>query len=148
MKILIINGPNLNMLGQRDKTVYGSKTLAEINEEITAFCEVIGVTVEFYQSNIEGELVGAIQDAKQKYKADGLVINAGAYTHYSRAIGDALDCIDIPKVEVHLSNVHAREEFRHVSVLADNCNGMICGFGENSYTLACLAIQDILGRKP
>lgn len=141
MRILIINGPNLNMLGMRDKTVYGADSLDEINARISDFCAKNGIDVEFFQSNIEGELVSEVHSAKE---FDGLVINAGAYTHYSHAIGDALGCIDIPKVEVHISNVHAREEFRHISVLADNCNGMICGFGEDSYKLACLAIKNIL----
>ena len=144
MKILIINGPNLNMLGERDENVYGSDTLSKMNAEIAAFCRGEGIDTEFFQSNIEGEIVTAVQDANKKYKADGLVINAGAYTHYSYAIGDALGCMKIPKVEVHISNVHAREEFRRVSVLSENCNGMICGFGSGSYKLACLAIKDIM----
>ena len=146
MKILIINGPNLNMLGERDESVYGADTLASINSEITSYCKGENINVEFFQSNIEGEIVGAVQQAKKTYGAEGLVINAGAYTHYSHAIGDALGCIKMPKVEVHMSNVHAREDFRRVSVLSDNCNGMICGFGADSYKLACLAVKNILGK--
>ena len=99
---------------------------------------------EFFQSNCEGELCEAVQQSVSRYKADGIVLNAGAYTHYSHALGDALACVRIPKVEVHISNVHAREEFRHVSVLARNCSGVICGFGADSYKLACLAIKNIL----
>lgn len=147
MKILIINGPNLNMLGSREKEIYGEATLADMNAEISSFARENGIDTEFFQSNIEGELCGAIQSARSVYGADGIVLNAGAYTHYSRAIGDALGCVKMPKAEVHISNVHAREEFRHVSVLADNCNGVICGFGADSYKLACLAIKNILTRK-
>ena len=146
MKILIINGPNLNMLGTREKKIYGERTLADMNAEIAEWCAERGIDTVFFQSNIEGEIVGAVQDAVRRVGADGIVLNAGAYTHYSRAIGDALPCVDIPKVEVHISNVHAREDFRHVSVLADNCNGVICGFGADSYKLACLAIKGILDR--
>ncbi len=144
MKILIINGPNLNMLGAREKEIYGEQTLESINTEIATFAKANGIETVFYQSNIEGEICGAVQGVKSVYGADGIVLNAGAYTHYSHAIGDALACVKVPKVEVHISNVHAREEFRHLSVLADNCNGVICGFGADSYKLACLAIKSIL----
>lgn len=146
MKILIINGPNLNMLGAREKEIYGEATLADMNAEIAAFAADNGIETVFYQSNIEGELCGAIQSVGSAYGADGIVLNAGAYTHYSHAIGDALACVRVPKVEVHISNVHAREDFRHLSVLADNCNGVICGFGADSYKLACLAIKSILSK--
>ncbi|HIW03366.1 MAG TPA: type II 3-dehydroquinate dehydratase [Firmicutes bacterium] len=146
MKILIINGPNLNMLGAREKEIYGEQTLADMNAEIAEFCAANGMETVFYQSNIEGELVGAVQSVISRFGADGIVLNAGAYTHYSHAIGDALACVKVPKVEVHISNVHARENFRHLSVLADNCNGVICGFGADSYKLACLAIKHILQR--
>lgn len=147
MKILIINGPNLNMLGAREKQIYGEQTLDEMNREIADFCAENGIETVFYQSNIEGEIVGAIHGVKQVYGADAIVINAGAYTHYSHAIGDALACVKVPKTEVHISNVHARENFRHLSVLADNCNGVICGFGADSYKLACLAMKNILVRQ-
>ena len=144
MKILIINGPNLNMLGAREKAIYGQATFAEMNAEIAAFAAENGIETVFYQSNVEGDLCGAIQSVRSFYGADGIVLNAGAYTHYSHAIGDALACVNVPKVEVHISNVHAREDFRHLSVLADNCNGVICGFGADSYKLACLAVKNIL----
>lgn len=147
MKILIINGPNLNMLGAREKEIYGEQTLEDMNAEISAFAEDNGMETVFFQSNIEGEICGAIQSVKSTYGADGIVLNAGAYTHYSHAIGDALGCVKVPKVEVHISNVHAREDFRHISVLADNCNGVICGFGADSYKLACLAVKGVLSRK-
>lgn len=146
MKILIINGPNLNMLGEREKAIYGKQTLDTINAEIKAFAQKNGIETVFFQSNIEGEICEAVQQVKTVYKADGIVLNAGAYTHYSHAIGDALACVNVPKVEVHISNVHAREDFRHLSVLADNCNGVICGFGADSYKLACLAIKGISER--
>ena len=144
MKILIVNGPNLNMLGAREKQIYGEQTLDEMNKEIAAFCNDNGMETAFYQSNIEGEIVNAIHGVRSVYGADAIVINAGAYTHYSHAIGDALACVKVPKAEVHISNVHALENFRHLSVLADNCNGVICGFGADSYKLACLAMKNIL----
>lgn len=148
MKILIINGPNLNMLGAREKAIYGEQTLESMNAGIAEFCKNNGIETVFFQSNIEGEIVTAIQQVKSVYNADGIVLNAGAYTHYSIAIKDALACVPkTPKVEVHISNVHAREDFRHLSVLADNCNGVICGFGETSYKLACLAIKDVLDKQ-
>ena len=143
MKVLIINGPNLDMLGSREKEVYGEQTLADMNAEIAEFCAAEGMDAVFFQSNCEGEIVTAIHEARTRFGADGIVLNAGAYTHYSRAIADALPCVRVPKVEVHISNVHAREEFRHVSVLAANCNGVICGFGADSYKLACLALRNI-----
>lgn len=130
MKFLFINGVNLNMTGKREKGVYGTKTLEQINAEIAAHFK--GDTCEFFQSNIEGEICTAIQTAK----ADAIILNAGAYTHYSYAIRDAIASVDIPVVEVHMSNVHAREEFRHTSVLSSVCKGVVLGFGKNSYILA------------
>ena len=130
MKLLFINGVNLNMTGTREKNVYGTQTLEEINREIKAHFK--GDECEFFQSNIEGEICGKIQSAK----CDGIILNAGAYTHYSIAIRDAIASIKIPVVEVHMSNVHAREEFRRKSVLSEVCKGVICGFGKNSYILA------------
>lgn len=144
MKILIINGVNLDMLGSREKSVYGESTLEEMNKGIAEFCKKEGMEVTFYQSGNEGDICKAIHEVRSKYGADGIVLNAGAYTHYSHAIGDALACVQVPKVEVHISNVHKREEFRHKTVLARSCNGVICGFGANSYKLACLAIKDII----
>lgn len=144
MKVLIVNGPNLDMLGAREKEIYGEQTLEDMNREIAAFAAEHGLDTVFFQSNIEGELVDAIHKVKSSFGADAIVLNAGAYTHYSHAIGDALACVRVPKVEVHISNVHAREDFRHLSVLADNCDGVICGFGADSYKLACLAVKNIL----
>ena len=130
MKFLFINGVNLNMTGVREKGVYGVETLDEINAQIKAHFK--GDTCEFYQSNSEGEICTAIQSAD----ADAIILNAGAFTHYSYAIRDAIASVKIPVVEVHMSNVHAREEFRHKSVLSEVCKGVICGFGKNSYILA------------
>ena len=130
MKLLFINGVNLNMTGTREKGVYGEQTLEDINGEIAAHFK--GDECEFYQSNIEGEICAKIQSAK----CDGIILNAGAYTHYSYAIRDAIASVSVPVVEVHMSNVHAREEFRHKSVLSEVCKGVICGFGMNSYILA------------
>ncbi|MBD5632028.1 MAG: type II 3-dehydroquinate dehydratase [Clostridia bacterium] len=133
MKFLVINGVNLNMTGVREKDVYGAKTLDEINAEIAAHFKAD--KIEFYQSNIEGELCAKIQSAA-KGGYDGIVLNAGAFTHYSYAIRDAIAAIQTPVVEVHMSNVHAREEFRHKSVISEVCRGVICGFNKNSYILA------------
>ena len=133
MKFLFLNGVNLNMTGVREKGVYGTQTLEDINKEIAAHFK--GDKCEFYQSNIEGEICTKIQSA-QKDGFDGVILNAGAFTHYSYAIRDAIASITIPVVEVHMSNVHAREEFRHKSVLSEVCKGVICGFGKNSYILA------------
>lgn len=130
MKLLFINGVNLNMTGKREKGVYGTETLESINAQIKAHFK--GDECEFYQSNIEGEICTKIQSAD----CDGIILNAGAFTHYSYAIRDAIAAIDIPVVEVHLSNVHAREEFRQKSVLSEVCKGVIAGFGKNSYILA------------
>lgn len=132
MKITVINGVNLNMLGTREPAVYGSLTLDQINEKIADFCAKNGVEVEFFQSNIEGELCEAVQ----RCDADGIVINAGAYTHYSIALRDAIKGRGLKTVEVHLSNIFAREDFRRQSVIADVCDGTITGFGLNGYLLA------------
>ena len=136
MKVLIINGPNLDMLGSREKEVYGEQTLADMNAEIAEFCAAEGMDAVFFRSNCEGEIVTAIHEARTRFGADGIVLNAGAYTHYSRAIADALPCVRVPKVEVHISNVHAREEFRRHSVISEVCRGSVVGFGKNSYILA------------
>ena len=131
MKFLFITGVNLNMTGVREKGVYGTQTLDEINLEISKHFK--NDICEFYQSNSEGDICTAIQEASG---FDGIILNAGAYTHYSYAIRDAIASVSVPVVEVHMSNVHAREEFRHKSVLSEVCKGVICGFGKNSYILA------------
>ena len=134
MKVMIVNGPNLNLLGQREPAVYGTKTLAEIEDSLTRLGGEIGVETEFFQSNIEGELVDALQQADRS--AQGIVLNAGAYTHTSIALRDAVAAIETPVVEVHLTNPQGREEFRCRSLLAGVCVGSISGFGPESYQLA------------
>ena len=134
MKIMLINGPNLNMLGQREPGLYGSKTLAEIEAGIKELGRELGLEVECFQSNIEGELVDVIQRAGTT--ANGAILNAGAYTHTSVAIRDAVLCCGVPVVEVHLTNPHAREEYRQVSLLSGAGAGAIAGFGQESYALA------------
>ena len=141
MKFLVINGVNLNLTGKREKSVYGTATLDEINAKIAAFCEKSGDNVEFYQSNIEGELVNKLHEAYLSKRFDGIVFNAGAFTHYSYALRDAIAAIDVPVVEVHMSNVHAREEFRRKSVLSEVCKGVVCGFGANSYLAAIVGLK-------
>lgn len=139
MKILVINGPNLNMLGIREPEKYGNETLADINEKIKLYCKSNNINVDFYQSNIEGEIINKIHMARGNF--DGIILNAGAYTHYSYAIRDAIPIAEMPVVEVHLTNVHAREEFRHTSVIAPVCKGQICGFGSDSYLVAVRALE-------
>lgn len=143
MKFLIVNGVNLNLTGKREKSVYGSQSLEEINAKIAKFCESNGDTAEFFQSNIEGELVNALHEAFLKGGYDGILLNAGAYTHYSYALRDAIAAIDIPVAEVHMSNIHAREEFRRNSVLSEVCKGVVCGFGANSYIAAIVGLKGV-----
>ena len=143
MKILFMNGPNLNMLGIREKQIYGDNSLENINKMLQAECEKNGVEAEFYQSNIEGELIDKIHSVYNS-DYDGIVFNPGAYSHYSLALSDAIKCIHTPVVEVHMSNVFAREGSRHQMVTAQNSLGVISGFGEQSYVLGLYAI---LGRK-
>jgi len=133
-KIMIINGVNLNMLGVREPGIYGDETLEGLYKKIEKKAEELGVEVEFVQSNFEGEIVNAIHSCFGT--VDGIVINPGAFTHYSYAIRDALASVKIPTVEVHISNVHKREEFRHTSVTAPECIGQICGLGMNGYLYA------------
>lgn len=140
MKILIINGVNLNMTGKREKSVYGTRTLDDINADIRVFAERKNVTVDFFQSNYEGAIVEQIHAAMGVY--DGIVINPGAFTHYSYGIRDAIAAVEVPTVEVHISNIHAREEFRHHSVITEVCKGQICGLGEKGYQLG---IEALLG---
>ena len=136
MRILFINGVNLNLTGKREKGVYGTATLEDINAELAAYCEKNGDSAAFYQSTIEGELVNKLHEAFLNQDYDAIIFNAGAFTHYSYALRDAIAAIDIPVAEVHISNVHAREEFRHNSVLSEVCKGVVCGFGVGSYIAA------------
>lgn len=133
-KYLILNGPNLNRTGMREPDIYGTRTLADIEETIRMKAEEKGNQADFLCSNFEGEIIEAIHRSQGEY--DGVILNAGALTHYSYAIRDAIAAVDTPVIEVHMSNVHAREEFRHRSVLSEVCIGVICGFGEKSYLLA------------
>ena len=132
MKIIIINGPNLNLLGKREPEVYGNKTFEDFFIELQSVFK--DVTLEYYQSNIEGELISKLQEKGFSY--DGIVLNAAAYTHTSVGIGDAVKAIETPVVEVHISNTHKREDFRHVSYISSGAKGVILGFGLNSYNLA------------
>ena len=144
MKFLVINGVNLNLTGKREKSVYGEATLEDINAKIAAFAKKNGDSVDFYQSNIEGELVNKLHEAYLNKAYDGILLNAGAFTHYSYALRDAIAAIDIPVAEVHISNVHAREEFRHNSVISEVCKGTVCGFGAGSYLAALVGLRDLL----
>lgn len=141
MKILFLNGPNLNLLGQRQPEVYGRTTLADIERLVRERAKKLKVGIEFRQSNLEGELVAWIQQAKGKFEV--IVLNAAAYTHTSVALRDAIAAVAIPTIEIHLSNVHAREEFRHKSLIAPVCRGQITGFGANSYILALEAALNV-----
>jgi 3-dehydroquinate dehydratase-2 len=141
MRVLVVNGPNLNLLGQREPGLYGALSLAAIEADLRRQAEGLGVELACFQSNHEGALVDRIQEASGH--CDGILINAAAYTHTSVAIRDALLAVAIPFVELHLSNVHAREAFRHRSLLADKALGVICGFGPGSYRLA---LEGLVGR--
>ena len=142
MDLLLINGPNLNLVGKREPTIYGSFTLEEIQERLLNLASELDVKLKFFQSNSEGEMIDCIQNSSDAI--DGILINAGAYTHTSIALRDALLGVDIPYVEVHLSNIYSREEFRHKSFLSDKAIGLVCGFGENSYQLALQGIVSYL----
>lgn len=140
-RYLVIHGPNLNLLGARQPEVYGRDTLAEIDARLASWAEEHDVELDILQSNHEGEIIDAIQDAR--LWAAGIVINPGAYTHYSYAIRDALAAVGVPAIEVHLSNIHARDEFRRLSVTAPVCRGQICGLGWFGYILALQALVDV-----
>tara|TARA_B100001996_G_scaffold61753_1_gene44220 strand:+ start:148 stop:597 length:450 start_codon:yes stop_codon:yes gene_type:complete len=141
-KIIIINGPNLNLLGEREQSQYGSTTFKELKENCLKKSNEIGIELEFTQSNVEGELVNLIQDARKKY--DGIIINAAGFTHTSVAIRDALDLFKKPIIELHISNIYKREEFRHKSLISDIATGGIFGLGAEGYILAIISIQKIL----
>lgn len=146
MKFLVINGVNLNLTGKREKSVYGAASLEDINAKITAFCNANGDEVDFYQSNVEGELVNKLHEAFLSKAYDGILLNAGAFTHYSYALRDGIAAIDIPVAEVHMSNVHAREAFRRNSVLSEVCKGVVCGFGAGSYIAALVGLKDYIAK--
>jgi 3-dehydroquinate dehydratase-2 len=153
VRILFINGPNLNLLGQRETTVYGRATLADIRRRVAARAKKLGVQVDFIQSNHEGVIVDRIGAARKRYAA--IVINPAAYTHTSVAVRDALSAVALPAVEIHLSNIHAREDFRHRSLSAPVCAGQICGFGPLSYELGleaaialAKAVRKAAGKRP
>ena len=143
-KILIINGPNLNLLGEREETKYGKITLDEVKKNCETHAKSIDLEIKFNQSNIEGEIVTMIQKAKGAY--DGIIINAAGYTHTSVAILDALLAIKLPTIEVHITNIYNREEFRKKSLISKAVNGIICGFGVNGYIMALDSIKEILNK--
>jgi len=141
-KILLIHGPNINLMGQREPGIYGTDTLSVIESDVSLKCGRLGMECITFQSNSEGSLIDRIHSAKEDCSA--IIINAGAYAHYSYAIRDAIAAVRLPCVEVHMSNIYAREEFRHTSVLAPVCAGVIAGFGKQSYLLAVDAVKAVL----
>ena len=142
MKILLVNGPNLNMLGTREPEKYGKVTLNDIEKALSIEAEKLGVDLETFQSNHEGEIIDKIQSSKNG--VDGIIINAGGYTHTSVSIRDAISAVGIPTVEVHMTNIHSREEFRHVSLLSAVCIGQVVGFKQNSYLYALNGLVEYL----
>ncbi len=141
-KIIILNGPNLNLLGEREKKQYGSFTLSDVEKNCKEFANKNNLNISFYQSNIEGEIVEKIQNSRNDQ--NGLIINAGGYTHTSVAIHDALKIIKFPIIELHISNIYNREDFRHKSLISKVANGVICGFGANGYIMALEAMNKYL----
>ena len=141
-KIIVINGPNLNLLGEREKEKYGSVTLKSIEENCSNFSNKNNIELSFFQSNLEGELVDIIQKSRNKH--DGVIINAAGYTHTSVSIRDALAILKVPKIELHITNIYNRENFRHKSLISNVVNGIICGFGPNGYLIALDALKNIL----
>jgi 3-dehydroquinate dehydratase II len=146
-KILVLHGVNLNMFGKRDPTQYGTNTLDEINQQLEKLAKELGCALETFHTNHEGEMCEKVHQAHLE-KVDAVVINAGAWTHYSYGIRDALAILKVPVIEVHMSNIHAREEFRHLSVIAPIARGQIAGFGVNSYLLGLRAAVELIGEKP
>jgi 3-dehydroquinate dehydratase-2 len=145
MKFLVLHGPNLNLLGKREPGIYGSQTLEDINSSLEELSAELGCDLSFFQSNSEGELIDAIQGAAEE--CNGILINPAAYTHTSIAIRDALSAVGFPCVEVHLSNIHRRETFRHTSMIAPVAIGQICGFGQDSYLLGLRALFNYVKNK-
>lgn len=144
-RIIVINGPNLNLLGAREKDVYGIVTLEQIAAAVNREAQLLGIDTDFIQTNHEGEIIDKLHEARGKY--DLIILNPGAYTHYSIAIRDAVKAVELPCIEVHLSNIHAREEFRSKSVIAPVCSGQISGFGADSYLVALKAASLLLSEK-
>jgi len=142
MKILLINGPNLNMLGTREPEKYGTTTLDDIESSMCSLAKTLGAELDCFQSNHEGDLIDKIQSAKNNY--DGIIINAGGYTHSSVAIRDAISSVGVPAVEVHMTNIHSREEFRHTSLLSGVCIAQVIGFKSNSYKYALEGLVEFL----
>ena len=141
-RIIIINGPNINLLGEREKSQYGNLTFEDLKNKCLSRSSDLKVEIEFYQSNIEGEIVTKIQESRNKF--DGIIINAAGFTHTSVSIRDALEIVKKPKIELHISNIYKREVFRQKSLISDVVNGIICGFGINGYILAINAMQELL----
>jgi 3-dehydroquinate dehydratase-2 len=142
MKVVVIQGPNLNMLGHREQNIYGPMKLEDIHKQMEGFAEQNGMEIEFFQSNLEGEIIDRLQECMGE--ASGIIINPAGYTHTSIAIRDAIAAIQIPTIEVHISNIHAREEFRQKSIIAPVCAGQISGFGPFSYHMAMVGIVQII----